>query len=70
MFILIEYSVNYSDTTGSLWHLKRNEVPANYDDLAIDNNVAFNSKSFKYKAAVVGKTANTDDGNSFVKNTK
>ena len=28
------------------------------------------SKSFKYKAALVGKTADAADGNGFVKNTK
>ena len=36
MYNLIEYSDNYSDTSGSLWQFKRD------DDLSIDN-----SKSFK-----------------------
>ena len=33
---LIEYSDNYSDSSGSFWQLKRGEVPAkNNDDLTI-----------------------------------
>ena len=47
---LIEYGDNYSDISGSLWQFKRDEVPANNADLSIDN-----SKSFKYKAALVRK---------------
>ena len=45
---LIEYSLNYSDTSGSLWQFKRGEVPANNSDLTVDN-----SQSFKYKAALL-----------------
>ena len=37
MYNLIEYSDNYPDTLGSLWQFKRDEVPANNDDLAINN---------------------------------
>ena len=65
MYNLIEYSDNYSDTSGSLWQFKRDEVPNNDADLSIDN-----SESFKYKAAIVGKTADAAGGNTFVKNTK
>ena len=65
MYNLIEYSDNYSDTSGSLWQFKRDEVPNNDADLSIDN-----SKSFKYKAALVGKTADAAGGNTFLKNTK
>ena len=65
MYNLIEYSDNYSDTSGSLWQFKRDEVPNNDADLSIDN-----SKSFKYKAALVGKTTNAvKNTNSSVKNT-
>ena len=49
MHNLIEYSNNYSGTSGSLWHFKRDEVPVNNADMSIDN-----SESFKYKAALVG----------------
>ena len=65
MYSFIEYSDNYSDTSGSLWQFKRDEVPANNADLTIDN-----SQSFKHKAALLGKTANHNNGNSFVKDTK
>ena len=65
MYNLIKYSDNYSDTSGNLWQFKRDEVPANNADLTIDN-----SQSFKYKAALVGKTANHNDGKSSVKDTK
>ena len=43
---LIEYSDNYSDTSGSLWQFKKYEVPLNNNDLTLDN-----SQSFKYKTA-------------------
>ena len=62
---LIEYSDNYSDTSGSLWEFKREDVPINNVDLTIDN-----SQSFKYKAALVRKTADQNDGKSSVKDTK
>ena len=53
MYNLIKYSDNNSDTSGSLWQFKRDEVTADNVDLTVDN-----SQSFKYKAALVGKTAN------------
>ena len=63
---MIEYSDNYSDTSGRLWQFKRDEVPNNNDNLTADN-----SQSFEYKAALVGKTAEAvNDTNSSVKNTK
>ena len=65
MYNLIEYSDNYSDTSGSLWQFKSDEVPANNDELTINN-----SEPFKYKAALVGKSAYHNKGNSFVKDTK
>ena len=37
MYNLIEYNDNYSDTSGSLWKFKRDEVPDNNADLTIDN---------------------------------
>ena len=62
----MKYSDNYSDTSGSLWQFKRDEVPCNNADLIIDN-----SQSFKYKATLVGKAANVvNNTNSSVKNTK
>ena len=65
IYNLIEYYDNNSDTSGSLWQFKKDEVPANSADLTIDN-----AESFKYKAALVGKTANHNNGKSSVKDTK
>ena len=66
IYNLIEYSDNYSDTSGSLWQFKRDEVPANNADLTINN-----SQSFKYKAALLGKTADAvNNTNSSVKEAK
>ena len=63
MYNLIEYSDNYSDTLGRLWQLKRDEVLNNNADLTIDN-----SQLFKYKVALVGKTADaTNNTNTSVK---
>ena len=69
MYNLIEYSGNYGDTSGSFWQFKRDEVLANNADLAVDDGV-FSSESFKYKAALVGKTENYVNPNNFVKTTK
>ena len=61
MYILIEYSDNYSDTTGSLWQFRRNEIEE-------DTNLTINNvSSFKYKANLNGDTdadgANRKKGN-------
>ena len=66
VFNLIEYSDNYSDTSGSLWQFKRDEVPANNVDLTVDI-----SQSFKYIAALVEKTTDAvNNVNSSVKTQK
>ena len=46
---LIEYSNNYSDTSGSLWQFKRDEIE--HVDLTTDT-----SLSFKYKSSFIGNT--------------
>ena len=53
MYNLIEYSDNYSDTSGSLWDFKRDEI-VNNADVNNDNN----APSFKYKASIIGSTGN------------
>ena len=50
MYNLIEYSDNYSDTSGSLWRFKRDEIVNNAD---VSNN---NAPSFKHKASIIGNT--------------
>ena len=47
---LIEYSDNYSDTSGNLWQFKRDEIIRNI------NLAENNSSSFKYKSNVIGST--------------
>ena len=47
MYNLIEYSDNYSDTSGSLWNFKRDEIDNNAD-VTNDNNAS----SFNYKASI------------------
>ena len=49
MYNLIEYSKNYSDTSGSLWQSKKDEIEHNAE-LAVDNNGIFKSSSFKFRS--------------------
>ena len=66
MYNLIEYSNNCSNTSGTLWQFKRDEVTDKDANLTIDN-----SQSFKYKAALLEKTANAvNNTNSSVKDVK
>ena len=51
MYNLIEYSDNYSDSSGSLWDFKRDKI-VNNADVTNDDNVP----SFKYKANLIGNT--------------
>ena len=51
MYNLIEYSDNYSDTSGSLWDFKRDEIVDNAE-VANDDN----APSFKYKANLIDNT--------------
>ena len=51
MYNIIEYSYNYAKTSGSLWQYYRDEPN---DNLA-------NSKSFKFKVKITGKTPNDDN---------
>ena len=47
MYNLIEYTNNYSDTSGSSWQFKRDEIEGNAD-LTVDN-----SSSYKYKQVLL-----------------
>ena len=44
MYNLIGYGDNYSDTSGSLWQLKRDEVFANNSNLTVNNSQSLNAK--------------------------
>ena len=49
MYNLFDYSDNYSDTSGSLWGFRRDEIVKNVDVSNDDN-----APSFKYKASIIG----------------
>ena len=51
MYNLIEYSENYSNTSGSLWGFRRDEI-VNNTDVSNDDNAL----SFKYKTSIIGNT--------------
>ena len=53
---LIEYNDNYSDSSGKLWHLKRDKIATNA------NVCNANSSSFKYKWNLIGNLI-ADGGN-------
>ena len=55
MYNLIEYSENYSDTSGSSWQFKRDEQPIDNNGASI-NLTAENSWLFKYKSNFIGDT--------------
>ena len=67
MYNLIEYSHNYSDTTGSLWQFKRDEQNMN-DRIHVDVTIA-NSTTFKYKSSFI-KDSTAVDGNRVFKDVK
>ena len=58
MYNLIEYSDNCSDTSGSLWNFKRDEI-TNNADVTNDNNAL----SFKYKSNLTDNTENNGTKN-------
>ena len=51
MYNLIEYSDNCSDTSGSLWDFKRDEI-VNNANVTNDNNAPL----FKHKTSLIGNT--------------
>ena len=53
MYNLIEYSDNYSDTTGSLWQFKRHEIEGNADLTVDTNHIPNNLSLFKYKSSLI-----------------
>ena len=63
VYNLIEYSDNYSDTSGSLFNFKRDEIEQDAD-LTINN-----ASSFKYKANLIGNTV-ADGANRKKENVK
>ena len=58
---LIEYSKNYSKTTGSLWNYYRDELTDDRNTNNDPNKNVINSESFKYKTSVTGSTYNVNE---------
>ena len=57
MYNLIEYSDNFSESTGTLWNFMRNETNG-YNAITIDN-----LKSYNYKQVVTGDNGVLNDIN-------
>ena len=57
MYNLIEYSDNYSDTSGSLWHFNRDEQSQENNGNLFDLSADYSS-SFKYKSNLTGTRPN------------
>ena len=65
MYNLLEYSDNFSMTSGSLWNCYRDEVNNSANETDDNDNMINNikttaSKSFKYKTKVIGSTSNNN----------
>ena len=58
MYNLIGYRDNYSNTSGSLWNFKRDEI-TNNANVTNDNN----APSFKYKSNLIGDTKDDETKN-------
>ena len=52
MYNLIEYSDNYSETSGSLWRFKRDEIGRD-NGLTVNAHIPNNSSSFKSKSSFI-----------------
>ena len=58
MYNLLEYSKNYSKTSGSLWSYYRDELTSDTSDDNGPKKNVINSKCFKYKTSIAGTTYN------------
>ena len=66
MYNLIEYSDNYSDTSGGLWHCKRDELSMSVIN---PNVITGNSASFKNKSSFLRESTAVGNNRVF-KNVK
>ena len=64
MYNLIEYSDNFSDTSGSLWPFKRDESSLTNDGNS-DNVSVNNSTYFKYKSSLKGESTAANNNRVF-----
>ena len=65
IYNLLEYSENYSLTSGSLWNYYSDEVndsaDVNENNFRIKDNKTTTSKSFEYKTKIIGSTSNNNN---------
>ena len=64
MYNLIEYSVNYQDSSATLYQYKRDEPP---EDDAVADLTADNSDSFKYKISLLGNATDVSGNTAGVR---
>ena len=54
VYNLIKYNDNYSDTSGSLWQFKRDEIEGNVEGITVDgHHMPNNSSPFRYKSSLI-----------------
>ena len=63
MYNLIEYSDNYSKTSGSLWQYCKDIPAVNNNDDIVEFNGANATDSFNFKAKITGQTGNNGTKN-------
>ena len=63
LYNLLEYSKNYSKTSGFLWNYRRDELPDDTNDDNGLNRYLINSKSFTYKTSIIRSTYNVAEKN-------
>ena len=63
MYNLIEYSDNYSKTSGSLWQYCKDILAVNNDGNIVNFNGANATDSFNFKTKITGQTADNNNGN-------
>ena len=62
MYNLLEYSKNYSKTSGSLWNYYRDKLTDETNDNNGPTKNVINSRSFKCKTSITGSTYNVTAG--------
>ena len=63
MYNLLEYSDNYSKTSGSLWRYCK-DIPAVNDSNIVNSNHTYDTDLFNFKSEVTGQTDNNGEINN------
>ena len=62
IYNLIEYSDNYSKTSGSLWQYYKDIPAVNNNGAIVDFNGANATDSFNFKTKIIGQTTDNNNG--------